>query len=151
MPQILLIVGILILIGLVIEYWHIALAIATVAGLIFWRFGDSIKKYFPPEPERREVRATPSGMTEIIVVGTEYYSGSSKLRANHSYVLTLKREPHNKHDRNAVAVLYRSTKVGYLSRYRAEQYKHLIDDAGGKMSVSGWKDGENVFVLLPRV
>lgn len=110
----------------------------------------------PVEPPRQQCSTLPDTPptgddVEIIVVGTEYYKGAASMTEGKLCSLTLRREPRNRHDPNAIAVFNGVRKVGYLSQFQAKRYKDLVDSSGGFYSVVGKKSKTNVYVLLPRI
>lgn len=61
---------------------------------------------------------------------------------------TLIREPHNPHDKNAIAVIIDGRKVGYIARTEAKVMATMIDQRGysqltaDAMIVGGWTDSK---------
>ena len=67
--------------------------------------------------------------TNIKVAGTYYYQGPKLFKSglmNENSSLTLMPEPNNPHDKNAVAVYFRTHKIGHLSREVASKYQALL-------------------------
>ena len=68
------------------------------------------------------------GVYTLNIVGESYRQGEIKL-CHEGESLILRREPDNKYDRNAVAVLRENGKqIGYLSRDDAEWIARIMDD-----------------------
>lgn len=66
---------------------------------------------------------------QLKVVGTYYYSGTDLFRQGllkRGARIDLTPEPHNPHDRNAVAVILNSKIIGHLSREAASKYQSLL-------------------------
>lgn len=92
------------------------------------------------------------GSFEFDIVGESHYQDAldaicgGKCEEGHELecVALLRREPHNKHDPNAIAVMINGRKVGHLSRTDARAISQLLDRRGLKeftadaMIVGGW-------------
>lgn len=63
------------------------------------------------------------------LMGSSFITGAATLidKLKAGQMLALRREPTNKHDRNAVLVVWGSRALGYLPRQLAEQVAPLID------------------------
>ncbi|MEW6880766.1 HIRAN domain-containing protein [Trueperella pyogenes] len=146
----------LIALGFIITYPKTSLGIIAILGGTIWLYSryERNKTSSSKSPVTTEIAPIATShfsgpTTDVIVVGTEYYEGASRLTQGRTYTLTLKREPHNKHDANAIAVLHQRVQIGYLSRFQAKRYRDLVDYAGGTMDVQGSKMGDKVYVILP--
>jgi hypothetical protein len=96
-------------------------------------------------------------MAEIIIVGGEY-QGDPALRPLRSTRAHLMREPHNRSDKNAVAVHVelkksfgrtQTVKAGYISAARAELIAPHLDDVGGEADVPLSLRDRRAFVEVP--
>lgn len=69
------------------------------------------------------------GMSTTNIVGSNHYPGGTDriMRLKLGAPVSLRREPDNKYDENAVAVIIFNTKVGHLSRGFAADIAPLID------------------------
>ena len=70
------------------------------------------------------------------VAGQEYYREATQRLAGAGvepryFTATLRREPTNPHDANAILVLVESVKVGYVGRGRAARWAAGLDRIGG--------------------
>lgn len=104
----------LITLGFIITYPQYFVGAIAVLGGAIWLYSRHERNKTGSSKSPVTTAMTPittsqfSGpTTNAIVVGTEYYEGASRLTQGHTYTLTLKREPDNKHDANAIAVLHR--------------------------------------------
>lgn len=94
-----------------------------------------------------------AAQNEVIVVGSENYDGLRSVRREGPVSgVTLRPEPKNKYDRNAVAVYIGRTKAGYLSASRAKAYRPTIT-ASTPVSAHARRAGGSLtlFVMLPRL
>ncbi|MCW2830964.1 MAG: hypothetical protein JWP31_1656 [Aeromicrobium sp.] len=90
--------------------------------------------------------------TEIIVVGEERYQGIERVREGEVAGVTVRPDPRNKYDKNAVAVHVDGVLAGYLSAARAKRYRPMITttmavDAHARPA----EPSLALFVMLPRV
>lgn len=67
-----------------------------------------------------------SGTLQRLIMGDEYYRGAyRKVKIGREYAVALNPEPHNPHDRNAVACYLDGRLCGYLGRDTAEWFQPL--------------------------
>lgn len=87
------------------------------------------------ESETQEQDVHLVGKQSLLVVGGEYVSkDADKVPLGTDFKVELRREPSNRHDKNAVMVLHKGRKIGYFSAGRAEKYAPLIDIASRSSS-----------------
>lgn len=72
----------------------------------------------------------------LAIVGTSHYNGLDTLPQGPVKV-TLRREPTNSHDPNAIAAWVGKYKLGYLSATAAARHAAALDRAGGTVQVQG--------------
>lgn len=88
---------------------------------------------------------------EVIVVGSEYYNGLRRLSPGPVAGVTVKPEPTNKHDKNALLVEVQGKKAGYLSAYQAKRYRPMIGKRSGVRARFAKTDlGPTLYVMLPK-
>lgn len=89
---------------------------------------------------------------EVIVVGTEHYAGMRRIRRAGAVAgVTVRPEPTNKHDRNAVVVYAGRTKVGYLSAFQAKRYRQAITKSTAVDAHARMTGGSlSLFVMIPK-
>lgn len=124
---------ILLVIGLAVTYWQIAIAVGTVAVFLTWR-----RRANRPKPIRAVILDMPAGRAKLNVVGEGSYQGTLEIiaggrtidgGANRHHTAVLLAEPTNRYDPNAVEVRIDSQRVGYPSREDALAYRAAIDIA----------------------
>ena len=88
-----------------------------------------------------------------LVVGMQYHSGSrEKLKGlTQGSSLTLRREPENPYDSNAVAVWCGAARIGYLRRLDAEVISRRLDAGEPLKAVISCKDPVSTLGALPVV
>lgn len=88
---------------------------------------------------------------EVIVVGSGYHDGLKGLYAGTVHGVTVRPEPTNPHDRNAIIVEVRGKKAGYLSAYQAKRYRPLIARKSAVRARYSRTDvGPTLWVMLPK-
>lgn len=126
--------------------------LATVAAFLLWR---AVKRRRGPVSSMRYVQLDGDGHYELEVVGESNYQpalakiAGGKTEDGHELYCDalLKREPENPHDENAIAVLVKGHKVGYLSRPHARKLSAIFRQQrleGGyakAVIVGGWDRG----------
>ncbi|WP_350258390.1 HIRAN domain-containing protein [Scrofimicrobium sp. R131] len=66
----------------------------------------------------------------MTVVGTTFYSAGQPRRKGTVFPTTIAREPHNTHDRNALAVQYEGQTVGHIPATLAAKLSPVLDQEG---------------------
>lgn len=95
-----------------------------------------------------EARSRYSDPVELIIVGSEYY-GDYFAKHRRDRVVTLWREPQNKYDKNAIAVVAKGKLVGYISASKAARVRGAVEYFGGRIDVPLLYRGANVFAIVP--
>ncbi|MDQ0662818.1 hypothetical protein QFZ35_001316 [Arthrobacter ulcerisalmonis] len=73
------------------------------------------------------------GDNDVFVVAGEYYpKDSQRVPIGQEFLVELRREPSNEHDKNAVMVLHKGRQIGYFSAFKAERYAQLLGIAGSE-------------------
>ncbi|GGI46320.1 hypothetical protein GCM10010932_14030 [Agromyces flavus] len=85
----------------------------------------------------------------MIVVGDEYFGNPFTRMKTAEVPGELRREPANRHDRNAIAVHLNGSQVGYLSAARAAKYAPMLDALGGAALVTLRISQGEAWVKLP--
>lgn len=127
------IVLVLLVVGLAVTYWPIALAVGAIGAALLYR-------RWQRRPQNVYAHALildmPSGRARVNVVGEGGYQGSLEIVAggrtidggmNRDHQALLVPEPSNRYDPNAVEVRIGGMRVGYLSREDAVAYRPAID------------------------
>lgn len=77
------------------------------------------------------VRLAADGPQRLVVGGEHYSAVPQGIRKGDQVDVELRREPTNRHDRNAIMVWCKGRHVGYLGSDTAERYAPLLDAQGG--------------------
>lgn len=111
------------------------------------------KRAAASEPVGFDLRGLDS--TRVRVKGTVNYVPDALREDVGGTVYTLRREPSNKHDRNAIVVIWEGRKVGYVSATKAALLAPLLDEIGaGDFIVNGmgaYTNSIRLWVDLPKV
>lgn len=69
---------------------------------------------------------------EVAIAGTSFHEGAMEIigRLKPGTALVLKREPKNRADRNALAVLFGDQLLGYIPRKVTKEFSPWIDSGG---------------------
>jgi hypothetical protein len=89
---------------------------------------------------------------EIIVVGSEHYLDMTQAALGPASGVTVRPDPTNRYDPNAVEVIWQGRRAGYLSAARARTYRPLITrECRVQAHVREAGGVSTLFVMLPRV
>ena len=102
---------------------------------VSFSFSAPVRASDPVLPDGVDLRHLES--TRIRVKGTMALIPDSERETLGGRVYVLRREPKNKHDPNAIAVLSEGRKVGYVSASRAAMMAPLLDRIGSDVLVNG--------------
>lgn len=117
---------------------------------------------WPFKRSRRAEESIPAGLdlrhlesTRTRVKGSVNYVPEHLRHDVGGQVYVLRREPTNEHDTNAIVVLWKGRKVGYVSAVRAKAMSPLLDELGHRdFVVSGmgaYTNSTRLWVDLPRI
>jgi hypothetical protein len=128
-------------------------------GLFSWLFGAGAPQADASAPRPRAKAATPSLIQNkgynLEVVGEQHYQdallrlvgGHSRTGHREEFEALLCAEPDNPHDPNAVAVIIRKAKVGYLPAEKAAVYRSKLPDVAEAkcwaVVVGGWRTNQH--------
>lgn len=113
----------------------------------------------PAQPARETVRIPLRTDEPTIVVGTSFRQDGFRGHRPGDAIFGIRREPGNKHDRNAVQVTLDDKPVGYISADRAVMYAPVFDDLEQRVlcTVEGYIEpydgglGARIFLPPPEV
>lgn len=74
----------------------------------------------------KEIELTSIELNECYIAGLQYYAGKN-IDASRISFLSLKREPDNKFDRNAIEVYDKQVKIGYIPRIENKIIAKMMD------------------------
>lgn len=115
------------------EGFVIIMIIFLVAFLIYRVYGEQKEQENKPSgitPETEAYLRQRKYTTYFCVAGVQYYDyhiAAKRRLFRDETIITLKRQPKNRKDPNAIEVYFADVKVGYVPRYEAERLSKELD------------------------